>query len=83
MYAIEELLVLHSLFIFVWFCRTPLRKCGLLFFSFTYLYLFHVFFQKTFKARFECLYGQHYNGKGGNNLFIDVYGVFLTNEWIG
>ena len=26
--------------------------------------------QKITKARFVCLHGQHYNGKGGNNLFM-------------
>lgn len=70
MYFVEELLVLHSLyifFIFVQFCRTPLRKCGLLFFTSANLY-YSMFSPRIFKARFKCIHGQHHNGKGRNNL---------------
>lgn len=81
MYVSEELQL--YILLCVEFCRTWLRKCQLLFVSFLHLYLFHVFLQKTLKARSECVHGQREDCEGRNSLFLDVRNIFLTNKWIG
>lgn len=85
MYFVEELLVLHSLyifFIFVQFCRTPLRKCGLLFFTFANWYLFHVFFQEHLRQDSSVYMVNTIMGRV-EITFIEVYSIFEPINGLG